>query len=113
MIYALATLQTRQDLPFFILPIWWNHDHDRFSDRFRSRITVKALRTPIPARDPPVEILADDGVIRGIDDGSEHQPGLFRSAAFCNVARNAKLDDQAVRTMQRYGMRFHAAARAL
>ena len=112
-IHALAPLQPRQDLPLFFLPVCRNHDHDRLPDRFRGRIAVKALRPAVPAGDLPGEILADDGVIRGIDDGAEQQPRLFGFPALGDVTRNAKLDDRAVGAAQRHGMRFHPAALAL
>ena len=105
-------MQAREYIPLFFVPVLRNHDHDRFSDCFRSGIAVKALRPPVPARDLPVEILADNGVIRGIDNGPEQKPRLFGFPALGDVARNGKLDDGAVGAAQRHGLGFHAAALA-
>ena len=48
-----------------------NDDADRLPDRFRGRIAEHALGGGIPRQDDPVQILADDGVIRRIDDLGE------------------------------------------
>src|SRR5690349_429734 len=103
-------LQAREDLALFLVPVFRNHDQDRFTDRFRGRVAVKTLRPSVPAGDAAVEILADDGVIRGIEDGAEQEPRFFGFPAPADVPRNAKLSQRAVGAAQRHGMRFHAAA---
>src|SRR5690606_20087808 len=50
----------------------------RAPDGLFRRIAVQALGTPVPARDSAVEVLADDGVVRRIDDGRQPRPGLVR-----------------------------------
>ena len=84
MIHALAALQARQDLPLFLLPIFRHHDQDRFPDRFRSRIAVKALRPAVPTGDLPGEIIADNGIIRGVDDAGTLLARTAGSEAHCD-----------------------------
>src|SRR5581483_8599378 len=110
---ALAPLQTVKDLLLFIAPVRWNHNENGFSDRLGGRIAIEALRRTIPARNPAAKILADDCVIRRINDGPEQKPGLFGFTAFSDVPRNAKLHDGAVRAAQWHRMCLHAAAPAL
>lgn len=112
-IYALAPLQTFKNLLLFIVPLWGHNDKNGFPDCLLGRIAVKALRPVIPARNTPVQILTNNGVIRGIHDGAEQKPRLFGLPALGDVPRNAELDDRAVRAAQWHRMRLHAAALAL
>ncbi len=65
---------------FFLFHAQGQHHADRLSQDFRGRISVNLLGPLVPGNDPPVEILADDGVVRGIHDGG--QPGAFFDPAF-------------------------------
>ena len=101
-----------QYIPLFLVPVRRDHEHDRFAHRLCGGVAVKPLRAPVPAHDPSAEILADDGVVRGIDDSAEQKSRFFRLPAFGDVARNGKMGDGAIGTAQGHGLGFHAAALA-
>ena len=48
--------------------VGWNDDRDRLADSLVCRIAEKALGALIPGRDDAVEGLADDRIVRGLDD---------------------------------------------
>ena len=50
----------------------------RAADRLAGRVAVDPLRPGVPARDDPVERLADDAVLRRVDDGGQPLALLLR-----------------------------------
>jgi hypothetical protein len=66
--HGLAGADLPQNEVFLALPNFGDDDPNRLPDRLRSRVTEHALGRGIPRQDDPVQILADDGVIRRIDD---------------------------------------------
>jgi len=66
---------------------------DRLTDRLFGGVTEDALGASVPARDNPIEVLAYDRVVAGLDDGCQHAQSLFAFVkrdfdmfAFGNVA---------------------------
>ena len=76
MIDALATFADGSRMSgLFLNTVRRNQHRDRLADRFPSRIAEQALGAPVPAGDDAVQILADDGVVRGIDNRAQQQDG--------------------------------------
>ena len=58
---------------------------DRLADDLLGRVAEQALRALVPAHDGAVETLADDGVVRGFDDGREVLRGSLAVFALADV----------------------------
>ncbi len=58
-----------EDAGLFVMSIGGNEHHHRLPDRFLGRVSEELFRAGIPTRDDAVDVLADDGVVRRIDDG--------------------------------------------
>jgi hypothetical protein len=74
----------RKHVVFFALPVG-RHDHaNRLPDGFRGGVPEHAFGCPVPRADDPVEILADNRVVRRFDDAREMSEidavGRFRHA---------------------------------
>ena len=67
----LTRANLRQNEVFLALANLRNDDANRLADRLRSCVAKHALGGCIPRQDDSVQILADDGVIRRIDDLGE------------------------------------------
>ncbi len=70
----LATTQAFQQGRLFTLPLRRNQPHDRLTNDLLRRISKETFSTRVPGFDDSFQRLADDGVVRRRDDGS--QPGL-------------------------------------
>ena len=92
MIDALAAPQLCENLVFFRLALRWNQDTHRPSHQLLGSVAEQPLRSAVAGLNDPVEVLRNDGVVRGIDDRGEirfsRAHGPFRLAA---QAREAKL----------------------
>lgn len=66
-----------QDRRLFVEPIGRNEDSDRPADGFSCTEAEEALRSLVPARDDPVEVFADDGVVGRFYDRYEALLQLF------------------------------------
>ena len=83
MIYPLSSPDTGQNLALFLKPVLWNNDSDGLANRLCRGVAEEALRTPVPAGDNAVEVLAYDRVIAGLDDGANPTQALFTFAEGC------------------------------
>ena len=70
-IHAFAEAQAGEDGRLFVDAIGRHKDGDRFADDFVGGPAEDALRTGVPGLNDAVEILGDDGVVGGFDDGGE------------------------------------------
>src|SRR5579883_279383 len=59
---------------------------DVFADDFFGSIAIKSLSSFVPTGDVALQILADDGVFRGLDNRRQFRPHLFRLSALSDVA---------------------------
>ena len=71
MVDAFAAANPRQDLVLLALPVRRNDAADRSADHFLGGVPEHALRRGIPGLNDAVQILADNGVVRRLDDRGE------------------------------------------
>src|ERR1043166_357801 len=68
---ALAGPQAREDGWLFVRVVVGDEDGDWLADDLFGGVAEDALRALVPARDDAVQGLADDGVVRRLDDGGQ------------------------------------------
>jgi hypothetical protein len=102
MLHRVATYDAAQHLVFLRAPRLGNDHPDRPPDGFGGGVAEHALRGRIPRRDDAAEILADNRVVRGLDDGGE---GSFGN----RVIRPRRCEPRSVTLLPVSGMRGHAA----
>jgi hypothetical protein len=71
MIHPLSGPDLAKDIGLFILAIGWDDDVDGLADYLIRLPAENPLGAPIPGGDDSFERFADDGIIRGFDDGGE------------------------------------------
>src|SRR6476646_9924696 len=69
MLDALAAPNTFENFRLLVLAIRWNQDGHWPADDLFGRIPKEPLCSPVPSADDAVEVLADDGIIGGFDNG--------------------------------------------
>src|SRR5438874_624439 len=94
---TLAAPDARQDFRFLPLPLRREDHQHRPTDRLLRGVSKESLRPGIPRGDDAPEGLADDGVVRGVDDSLEQLLALakrrFGALALRDVAHEcAKAD---------------------
>jgi hypothetical protein len=94
MIYALTSSKSRKDLSLLVLQLRRNDPGDRLANHLVRVITEYAGCTGIPGGDLAFQALADDGVIRGVDDGSEPFQLNICLMALRNVHKKIDCADQ-------------------
>src|SRR5215213_3936104 len=82
-INPLSSPDTRQNLAFFVEPIFWNYYTGRLANRLFRGVAEEALRTPVPTGDDVVQVRAYDRIITGLDDGANPTQALFTFAECC------------------------------
>ena len=65
----LASVDLVEDCRLFIAPVEGNDDRNRLADGLLRGEAEQPLRAVVPAENDAVEILRQDGVIRGFDNG--------------------------------------------
>src|ERR1051325_6080269 len=86
-----AGADARDDVVFFVLAVVGNDRADRAAVHFRRGIAEHPLRRGVPRRDDAVEILADDGVVRGLNNRGQQR--LVRSRRYGHYERNFTRSD--------------------
>src|SRR4030095_2592206 len=71
MVYCAAGADLAKHVLFFGEPFGWHDESDRLADGLRGGVTEHSLGRQIPRGDDPVEILADDSVVREFDNRRE------------------------------------------
>ena len=74
--HSLAAPAERQDPGELVQPIFGEQQRDGTARDLLRGVPVEALGAAIPRQNPSVEIFADDGVVRRVDDGREDAPGF-------------------------------------
>jgi len=78
MFHALAPPDARQNVGLLIHAIRRKKHQHRFAHDLRCRVAEDLLGAAIPGVDRPIQGLADNGVIGGIDDGGQAFPHFLR-----------------------------------
>src|SRR5437588_281983 len=94
MLDPLASADLAQDQVFIAIQLRWNDRQDRLSNDFFRRPAEDALSRPVPAFYDSIQVLADDGIIRGFGDCSQPERGLLRrlGCGHVPVLRTTALD---------------------
>src|SRR2546426_6355803 len=71
MVDALALSDSVQNTPVLMLTLRGDQDGDRLTDSLRGGKSKDELSAGVPGLDDTVQILADNCIIRGFDNGSE------------------------------------------
>src|SRR4051794_19046910 len=82
MVDPLAGTDSRQYLWLLVLAVVRDQNIDRAPDHFSGRIAEDPLRARVPGQDDAFEILADDRVVRRLDDGRQMLGGPLCLRAF-------------------------------
>ena len=77
---TLASTQALQNLSFFFPQLGRNEEGDGASNGLFQREFKDSCGCRIPAGDDSVEILGDDGIVRGCDDGGESSASRRRES---------------------------------
>src|SRR4051794_25281102 len=88
MIDALAPLQPFEESSDFIWTIGAREQREQATVHFLGRVAVEILGALVPTGDVTFEIVADDGIVAGFDDGGEMQAGLHGTATFADIAED-------------------------
>jgi hypothetical protein len=92
-IHAPSLANPAEYLWLLVRSIRRNQNRDGFPENFIGLVAKNTLSSLIPAHDDAIQVLADDGVFGGSDDGSEAQHRLIRSFAVSNPLRRADETD--------------------
>src|SRR5215831_9882829 len=71
MVRAFATLEPPENFSLFLLAVGKNEHRNGPADGFLGGVAEQALRAFVPTGDNALEVYADDGVVRGIDNRSQ------------------------------------------
>ena len=82
----------------FVLPVFRNHNCDGLANRLFGSVAEDTLRTPVPACDNAIEVLAYNRIVTGLYDRRQPTQSLFTFAklsfdlldCFRNVAIDLK-----------------------
>ena len=79
MIYSVSRLNAPNDLHFFTVAIGGNDESNALANGFFGAISKYPFGTAIPTGDRSIETLADDCVVRGVNDSGEQagNPSTF------------------------------------
>src|SRR5262249_3505795 len=83
MLDTLASPNAVENHALFVMPFCWNENRYRLAHPFFRRIAAQPLPTLVPTRDDCTEVLADNRVITGLDDGRKPS-GAFFAFAQCS-----------------------------
>ena len=87
MVHSLARMNSIKDLLFFVVSVRWNNQGDGFVDCLVRAKAEQFFRSSIPAGNNTIQILANDGVVRRLNDGGQMTAGIFVTFAFRDIAQ--------------------------
>ena len=93
MIDALTHFDAPDNLRFLFKPIRGDEYGDGLTYRFGLRVAENPLCALVPARNNPIKILADNRVVRRIDNRAEKTIRTFRALKMRRVAGNFRGSD--------------------
>ena len=67
----LAQADAPENVWFLVVTIWWDDREDGRANHLFGRVAKESLCTLVPAGDNAIEVFADDGVVRALDDRGE------------------------------------------
>jgi hypothetical protein len=82
----LAAADAREDIVFLGLACGWDDQADRLSNRLARRIAKHALGGVVPRGDDAGQVLADNGILRRLDQGGKLSACGFGASTFRYVA---------------------------
>src|SRR5499426_3612301 len=77
MVDALPTLQAFEQMGKIIGQVGRHQEGEWLPNGFFRAVPVKPFRAPVPASDDSLQGMANDRVIRGVDNGRQALPGFF------------------------------------
>src|SRR5262245_50266640 len=80
---AFTAPEAREDSRLFIALLLWNQNRDGLSDHFLCGVTEECFSPGIPGCDNSLERLADDGIVRVLDNRTQEG---FDSFAMLNLS---------------------------
>src|SRR5579872_170810 len=98
MLDRLATPDTLKNADLFMLAVRWNKNRNRLADDLFGNIAEQTLGPFIPRLNDAVEVLADDGVIAGLDYGGEATSDALSALVLAEIHQDVD------RTHQRAGL---------
>ena len=100
MIDALAPADAVQDFWFLIHTILWNEDGDRFANDLFRCVAEQPLGTAIPTGDDAVETLADNRVVRRLDDRCQPLRIQIGALAFTDIDQHVHSANEGARVIE-------------
>src|SRR5688572_13892922 len=73
MIHTLAAPEPFQNLWFFVKPFGRDQYGYGLPDRLLRRVAEQSFRASVPAGDDAIKVLADNGIVAGIDNCAEQR----------------------------------------
>ena len=87
MLDPLPAVESREDVRFFLESVRREQLDDGMANHLLRRVPEGPLRSLVPALDDTVEVFADDGVLRGIDDRRIEELGRNKRSLFFHGLR--------------------------
>src|SRR5262249_26236956 len=99
---------------FLVVPIWRDEGKDRHANHFLGSIAKETLGPLVPTRDNAVEVFADDGVVKTLDDGGEKPGGAQpRDRSVTTVGSKDRCIDRSFGEQCAHEVTFRAAGNSL
>src|SRR5581483_6916299 len=84
-LHGLALGDLREDVSLLAQTLPGDEEGDRLSDHLFGPIPEEPFGPAVPGGDDPLEVLRNDRVVRGLDDGSQARRSGLRALPFGNV----------------------------
>ena len=94
MVDALPTLQAFEQMGKIIGQLGRHQEGEWLANDFFQAVPIELFRAPVPAGDDPFQTMANDRVIRGVDNGRQALPDFFTPFAFRDVTGEAACMDE-------------------
>ena len=87
MINALPPSEGRQNISLFVKTVWRDDQSNMLADSFLGGVSKNSLCSFVPIGDSTVEGFSDNGILRGLDYGSETGERLLGALALSLMSR--------------------------
>ena len=88
MLDPFTTANPLQDRSLLVLPFSGNDQMDRLANRLLGLVAEEPLGPGIPGEDPPLERLADDRILRRLNNRGQKRLGLVSPALLADIAED-------------------------